>query len=114
MSETSLSRARLAGLRDRTGAVLKSAGHCLGACLLIAMFACGAYSALCEVRLPDAELLQRAVEKAQAAASVQPSALAERDAALMMLAASVAFVAGGVWLLVEWWRSLPFVRKAAK
>ena len=99
-------------------AVIKSAGHLAGACGVIVVFGFGAYSALLDVRMPDAELLDRAVAKAhaaaEAAAAAHPSALAERDAAMLMLAATAFFVVVGIWFLVEWWQSLPFGRRAAK
>ncbi len=126
MSEVTFDRARLqqrvrdsARVAGRVAlAVLKSAGHFLGACAVIAAFVYSGYFFLGEARKADAVLLHQAIEKAhdaaRAAAAMHPSALEERDSALLMLSVAVCMIGAGVYWLVEWWKALPSIRKAAK
>lgn len=101
-------------------AVAKSAGHFAGACAVIAGGGYAAFHFLGDARQPDTVLLHRAIDLARAMAAdaafaaAHPSLLAARDKALGSLAGSLLFGVFGVLWLVEWWRSLPSIRKAAK
>jgi hypothetical protein len=101
-------------------AVVKSTAHFLSAGVVIAGGCAAAYHSFHDVRQPDAVLLNRAIEHARdmaayaAFAAAHPSAVAARDSALGYLAGSILLGVGGVWWLVEWWRSLPSIRKAGK
>ena len=121
MSGIAIDRARLQRVRDSARvagrvavAVVKSAGHFLGASAFITGSGFTAYHFLSVARQPDAVLLNQAIERARAAAAVHPSALAERDTALLVLALAIFFVGAGIWCLVDWWKALPSIRRAAE
>src|SRR5271163_4021408 len=88
-------QARAAGRIARRAT--KSAGHFIGACVVVVVSGGVAVHALLDVRKPDAVLLHQAIVKANEAAAfaAYPSSLHERDAALMMLAGAVLFMVAG-------------------
>jgi hypothetical protein len=92
---------------------LKSATNLAGAVAITAAGGAAGFYGLERVRLPDPVLLQRAKESARAMAAVAPSAIAERDMYLMVLAVGAAFVLGGIWSLYAWW-SDPLGKRKAK
>jgi hypothetical protein len=114
MTAFSIDRARVRRVRDiaSTGgrvawAVIKSGGRLARAVGAVAVSGITAWYALAEVRKPDSELLQQAIEAVRVDVPPTPSALEQRDLYLTGLAISVCLALAGFYWLNEWWNSLP-------